>query len=58
MSVAEAAHRPASSGRAVRLWLGFLLIIAAGVALAWVGARSVRDRTVQVETSTLEAARW
>ena len=31
MSVAEAAHRPANRGRAVKLWLGFLLIIAAGV---------------------------
>jgi FKBP-type peptidyl-prolyl cis-trans isomerase FkpA len=52
VSVAEAAHRPAGTGRAVRLWLGFLLIIAAGVALAWFGAQSVRDRTVQVETIT------
>ena len=50
MSVAEAAHRPVNTGRAVKLWLGFLLIIAAGIALAWVGAQSVRDRTVQVET--------
>jgi len=47
---AETAQRPASNGRAVRLWLGFLLIIAAGVALAWIGAEAVRDRTVQVET--------
>jgi FKBP-type peptidyl-prolyl cis-trans isomerase FkpA len=52
VSVAEAAHRPAGTGRAVRLWLGFLLIIAAGVALAWFGAQSVRDRTVQVQTIT------
>ena len=50
MSVSEAAHRPAKSGRAVSLWLGFLLVIAAGIGLAWVGARSVRQRTVQVET--------
>jgi FKBP-type peptidyl-prolyl cis-trans isomerase FkpA len=50
MSVAEAAHRPANTGRAVKLWLGFLLIIGAGVALAWYGAYSVRDRTVQVQT--------
>ena len=42
MSVAEAAHRPANSGRAVALWLGFLLIIAAAVGLAWVGAGSLR----------------
>ena len=42
MSVAEAAHRPAKSGRAVALWLAFLLIIAAGIGLAWVGAGSLR----------------
>ena len=42
MSVAEAAHRPAPGGRAVALWLGFLLVIAAGVALAWAGAGSLR----------------
>ncbi|HKX90999.1 MAG TPA: FKBP-type peptidyl-prolyl cis-trans isomerase [Sphingomicrobium sp.] len=42
MSVAEAAHRPAKTGRAVKLWLGFLIIIAAGIALAWVGAGSLR----------------
>jgi FKBP-type peptidyl-prolyl cis-trans isomerase FkpA len=50
MSVAKAAHRPAKTGRAVKLWLGFLIIIAAGIGLAWVGAQSVRDRTVQVDT--------
>jgi FKBP-type peptidyl-prolyl cis-trans isomerase FkpA len=42
MSVAEAAHRPANSGRAAALWLAFLLIIAAAVGLAWVGAGSLR----------------
>ena len=42
MSVAEAAHRPANTGRAVALWLGFLLIIAAGIGLAWVGAGALR----------------
>ena len=52
MSVAEAAHRPAHTGRAVKLWLAFILVIAAGVGLAWVGAHSVRGRTVQVETVT------
>ena len=38
MSVAEAAHRPAHRGRAVKLWLGFLVLIAFGVGLAWIGA--------------------
>lgn len=42
MSVAEAAHRPARKGRALALWLGFLIIIAAGIGLAWVGAGSLR----------------
>src|SRR3982751_346167 len=51
MSVAEAAHRPAHTGRAMRLWLGFLLIIAAGIALAWFGAGSLRP---EVSSSGLE----
>jgi hypothetical protein len=51
MSVAETAHRPANSGRAVRLWLGFIVIIAAGIALAWFGAGSLRP---QVSSSGLE----
>jgi FKBP-type peptidyl-prolyl cis-trans isomerase FkpA len=50
VSVAEAAHRPDRRGRAVSLWIGFILVIAAGVGLAWLGAHSVRQRTVQVET--------
>jgi FKBP-type peptidyl-prolyl cis-trans isomerase FkpA len=49
VSVAEAAHRPANRGRAIGLWIGFLVLIGAGVALAWLGAHSVRQRTVQVE---------
>ena len=42
MSVAEAAHRPAKSGRATALWLAFILLIAAAVGLAWIGAGSLR----------------
>jgi len=42
MSVAEAAHRPAKTGRAVALWLAFLIVIAAGIGLAWYGAGSLR----------------
>jgi FKBP-type peptidyl-prolyl cis-trans isomerase FkpA len=45
MSVAEAAHRPGHSGRALKLALAFLLLIGAGVALAWVGAGSMRSET-------------
>jgi len=51
VSVAEAAHRPAKSGRTVALWLGFLLIIAAGIGLAWIGAGSLRPT---VTTSGLQ----
>jgi hypothetical protein len=42
VSVAEAAHRPARTGRAAALWLGFLIVIAAGIGLAWIGAGSLR----------------
>ena len=42
MSAAEAAHRPAHRGRALALWLGFLIVIAAGIGLAWIGAGSLR----------------
>jgi hypothetical protein len=42
VSVAEAAHRPANTGRAVALWLAFILVIAAGLGLAWIGAGSLR----------------
>jgi FKBP-type peptidyl-prolyl cis-trans isomerase FkpA len=42
MSVAEAAHRPARSGRTGALALVFLLIIAAAIGLAWIGAGSLR----------------
>ena len=42
MSTAQAAHRPAGSGRAVSLWLAFILIIAAGIGLAWLGAGALR----------------
>jgi FKBP-type peptidyl-prolyl cis-trans isomerase FkpA len=42
VSVAEAAHRTDHRGRAVALWIGFLILIAAAVGLAWVGAGSLR----------------
>ena len=42
MSVAEAAHRPDHRGRSVALWLGFILVIAAGIGLAWIGAGALR----------------
>ena len=49
-TTAEAAGRPAKSRRGVKLWLGFLLVIGAGILLAWWGTQSVRERVVQVET--------
>ena len=51
MSTAEAAHRPADKGRAVKLWLAFILVIAAGIGLAWLGAGSLRP---EVTPSGLE----
>ena len=42
MSVAEAAHRTVRPRRAAALWIGFLLVIAAGIGLAWLGAGSLR----------------
>jgi len=51
MPAAEAASRPASSGRTMRLLLGFIVIIAAAIALAWFGAGSLRP---EVSSSGLE----
>ena len=42
MSVAEAAHRPDRRSRTAALWIGFLIVIAAGIGLAWIGAGSLR----------------
>jgi len=59
VSVAEAAHRPAKSGRAVTLWLAFLLIIAAGIGLAWIGAGSLRPELTSsgLQFRTLKAGK-
>jgi FKBP-type peptidyl-prolyl cis-trans isomerase FkpA len=59
VSVAEAAHRPAKSGRAVALWLAFLLIIAAGIGLAWIGAGSLRPEMTSsgLQFRTLKAGK-
>ena len=50
MTTADAASRPAPSRRGAKLWLGFLIVIAAGILLAWWGSQSVRSRVVQVDT--------
>ena len=59
MSAAEAAHRPGRSGRAVELWLAFLLIIAAGIGLAWFGAGSLRPEVTAsgLQFRTLKAGK-
>jgi FKBP-type peptidyl-prolyl cis-trans isomerase FkpA len=59
MSVAEAAHRPANSGRAAALWLAFLLIIAAGIGLAFIGAGSLRPEVTSsgLQFRTLKAGK-
>ncbi|HEX3422993.1 MAG TPA: FKBP-type peptidyl-prolyl cis-trans isomerase [Sphingomicrobium sp.] len=47
MTAAESANRPEKSGRTAALWIGFLLLIAAGIGLAWVGAGSLRPTVTQ-----------
>jgi hypothetical protein len=42
VSVAETAHRPSRTGRTFALWIGFLIVIAAGIGLAWAGAGALR----------------
>jgi FKBP-type peptidyl-prolyl cis-trans isomerase FkpA len=42
MIVAEPAHRTVDRERALGLWVGFLVLIALGIGLAWAGAGSLR----------------
>ena len=44
MSVSTLAHPPSRRGT-TRLWLAILILVAAGVALAWFGAGSLRGET-------------
>ena len=59
MSVAEAAHRPDRRGRAISLWLGFIILIAAGIGLAWIGAGSLRPTVTAsgLQFRTIEAGK-
>ena len=50
-TAADTVQRPARSGRAVKLWLAFLLVIGAGIGLAWWGAGALRP---EVTASGLE----
>jgi FKBP-type peptidyl-prolyl cis-trans isomerase FkpA len=45
MAVSETAHRPQRKGRAAKLWIALVAVIAAGVALAWAGAGPLRGET-------------
>jgi hypothetical protein len=54
-----AAARPAGAGRTVKLWLGFLLIIAAALGLAWMGAGQLRPEVSDtgLEFRTMKAGK-
>ena len=45
MSATQVPLRPLKAGSMLKLWLGLALLIAAAVALAWVGAGSLRGET-------------
>jgi len=57
VSSTEAASRPASTGLSVKLWLGFLIIIAAAIGLAWAGAGKLRPEVSEtgLEFRTMKA---
>jgi FKBP-type peptidyl-prolyl cis-trans isomerase FkpA len=59
VSVAEAAHRPANPGKAIALWLAFILIIGFAVALAWKGAGALRPEVTSsgLQFRTLKAGK-
>ena len=45
MSVAEAAKRPEHRGRAAGIWIALIVLVAAGIGLAWLGAGPLRGET-------------
>ena len=47
MSVSEAAKRPEHRGRTLRLLIAFVLVIAAGIGLAWAGTNPLRGETTE-----------
>ena len=47
MSVSETAKRPEGRGRALRLWIALLTVIAAGIGLAWAGTNPLRGETTE-----------
>jgi FKBP-type peptidyl-prolyl cis-trans isomerase FkpA len=56
MSVSESAHMPRNPGLSAKLWLGLVVLIAAGIALAWFGAGSLRGETTSsgLQVRTIE----
>ena len=59
MSATQVPLRPLKRGSMFKLWLGLALLIAAGVALAWIGAGSLRGETTAtgVVIRTIEAGK-
>lgn len=59
MSVTQVPLRPLKAGSMLKLWLGIVLLIAAAVALAWIGAGSLRGETTPsgVMIRTVEAGK-
>lgn len=47
MSVSEAAKRPEHRGRSLGLWLAFIVLIGAGIGIAWLGARPLQGVTTE-----------
>ena len=47
MPVSETAKRPENRGRAARLWIALLAVIAAGIGLAWLGTSPLRGETTE-----------
>ena len=47
MSVTQVPLRPIKRGALAKLWLGILLLIAAGLLLAWSGAGALRGETTR-----------
>ena len=45
MSVSTLAHPPEHKGALTKFWLALILLVAAGVGLAWLGAGSMRGQT-------------
>jgi FKBP-type peptidyl-prolyl cis-trans isomerase FkpA len=45
MAVSEQAYRPEHAGRSTGVWIAMIVLVAAGIALAWFGASPLRGET-------------